>query len=54
MSVNWSGNVHFSAADQVAPTTVEELQEAVTRSARVRALGTAHSFSTIADTILHG
>ena len=50
MAVNWSGNVHFSAADQVSPSTVEELQEAVTSSARVRALGTAHSFSTVADT----
>src|SRR6478752_8399372 len=50
VAVNWSGNVHFSAADQASPSTVEELQEVVTSSARVRALGTAHSFSTVADT----
>jgi len=48
--VNWSGNVQFSAADQAVPTSVEELQQVVTGSARVRALGTAHSFSTVADT----
>jgi xylitol oxidase len=49
--VNWGGNVTFSAADYAAPTSVEELQELVARSDLVRALGTRHSFSTVADTL---
>ncbi|RKS75376.1 xylitol oxidase [Motilibacter peucedani] len=47
---NWAGNVTFSASEVVRPTTVAELQELVARSPRVRALGTGHSFSTVADT----
>ena len=47
---NWGGNVTFAAVEQAAPASVEELQELVARSRRVRAVGTLHSFSTIADT----
>lgn len=47
---NWAGNVTFRAARVAAPRSVEELQELVAGSARLRALGTAHSFNTIADT----
>lgn len=47
---NWAGNVVFSTDDVRRPTSVEELQDAVAGSRLVRALGTGHSFSTIADT----
>jgi len=47
---NWAGNVHFGAARIVRPRTVDELRLAVRGTQRLRALGTAHSFSPIADT----
>jgi len=46
---NWAGNVTYSAARLHEPRTVEELQEIVARSPRLRALGTGHSFNRIAD-----
>ena len=48
---NWGGNVTFSAAEQAVPSTLEELQELVARTPRIRAVGTRHSFSTVADTV---
>ena len=47
---NWSGNVTFRAAAVHRPGTVEAVQELVATSPRVRALGSTHSFSTVADT----
>ncbi|WP_431967753.1 FAD-binding protein [Actinacidiphila sp. bgisy160] len=47
---NWGGNVAFTARRLHHPESVTELQEIVARSRRVRALGTRHSFSTVADT----
>lgn len=47
---NWARNVTFSAAHVHRPTSVEELAEIVAGSSRLRALGTGHSFSTVADT----
>jgi xylitol oxidase len=47
---NWAGNVTFAAATVHRPTSVEELQEVVASSGRIRALGSGHSFSTVADT----
>ncbi|MBW0115769.1 D-arabinono-1,4-lactone oxidase [Pseudonocardia abyssalis] len=47
---NWAGNVVFSAREVHRPTSVGELQELVAESDRVRALGTGHSFSPVADT----
>ncbi|MBO0776226.1 MAG: FAD-binding protein [Actinobacteria bacterium] len=47
---NWAGNVVFSAGDVHRPRSVTALQALVARSRRVRALGTGHSFSPIADT----
>lgn len=47
---NWGGNVAFTARRLHHPESVAELQEIVARSPRVRALGTRHSFSTVADT----
>jgi xylitol oxidase len=47
---NWAGNVRFSARQVHRPRSVPELQRLVAASPRVRALGTGHSFSPIADT----
>lgn len=47
---NWAGNVVFSAAELCRPRTVAALQSLVAGSRRIRALGTGHSFSRIADT----
>ncbi|HEY0734617.1 MAG TPA: FAD-binding protein [Herpetosiphonaceae bacterium] len=47
---NWAGNYTYSAARLHAPTTTEELQALVRGHSRVKALGTRHSFNSIADT----
>jgi alditol oxidase len=47
---NWAGNVTFAAERLHRPGSVPELQRLVARSARVRALGTGHSFNRLADT----
>jgi xylitol oxidase len=47
---NWAGNVRFTPASLHEPASVAELQSLVARAARVRALGTGHSFNRIADT----
>jgi len=47
---NWAGNVAFRAERVHTPTSVAALQEIVAGSSAVRALGTGHSFSAIADT----
>jgi xylitol oxidase len=47
---NWAGNVTFAAAHVHHPASVDEARRIVAASQRVRALGTAHSFSPIADT----
>lgn len=47
---NWAGNIIFSARRTHRPASVAQLQVLVAGSDRVRALGTGHSFSPIADT----
>ncbi|WP_375481464.1 FAD-binding protein [uncultured Jatrophihabitans sp.] len=47
---NWAGNVSFGAEHLRRPQTVEQLQEVVGASSRIRALGSGHSFNRIADT----
>jgi alditol oxidase len=47
---NWAGSITFRAARTHRPSTVEQLRELVAAGAQVRALGSGHSFSTIADT----
>lgn len=47
---NWAGTHTYAAARIVTPRTVEELQEIVAASPRVRALGSRHSFNDLADT----
>jgi xylitol oxidase len=46
---NWSGNVIYGARTLHRPRTVSELQRLVAGRDRVRALGSRHSFSSIAD-----
>src|SRR5262249_37676210 len=46
---NWAGNYTYSAARLHAPKTIAEIQEVVTRSRKLRALGSRHSFNNIAD-----
>jgi xylitol oxidase len=50
MQSNWAGNLAFSAAEVRRPATVAELRSTVAASRRAKALGSAHSFSDIADT----
>lgn len=51
---NWAGNVSARPARQAAPASVGELAEAVRRAAedglRVKAVGTGHSFTSVAAT----
>jgi len=47
---NWAGNYTYSAARFHAPETIEQLQDLVLRSSKLRALGSRHSFNGIADT----
>ena len=48
--LNWAGNVAFAAAEVLRPSSVAELQDLVSHRRHVRALGSGHSFSPIADT----
>ena len=50
MTVNWAGNVTFAERELARPTSIDELQEIVRSNDRVKALGSRHSFSTVADT----
>lgn len=47
---NWAGNIVYSAAAMAVPKSVAELQDIVRAAGKVRALGSRHSFNTIADT----
>ncbi|MFC3690521.1 FAD-binding protein [Aquipuribacter hungaricus] len=49
-TTNWAGNITFSASAVHRPTSVAELQSLVAGARRVRALGSGHSFSPVADT----
>ncbi len=48
--LNWAGNQTYGAKEILEPSTVDEVQDLVVRWPRVRALGTRHSFTGIADT----
>lgn len=47
---NWAGNVSYHSREVLYPKTLEEVQEAIRKLKLVKALGSQHSFSTIADT----
>jgi alditol oxidase len=49
ISSNWAGNYTYRAAQFHQPETVEQIQELVRRSNKLKALGTRHSFNDIAD-----
>jgi alditol oxidase len=46
---NWAGNLTFSASEYHRPTSLEEVQELVRKSKKIKTTGTRHSFSNIAD-----
>jgi alditol oxidase len=48
---NWAGNHRYRAERLHRPATVEELREVVATAARVRVLGSRHSFSDMADSV---
>jgi alditol oxidase len=47
---NWAGNIAYSAANFDAPATIAEVQSIVAAAAKVRSVGSRHSFNDIADT----
>ncbi len=47
---NWAGNIEFAPASVAEPESLEQLQDVVAASARVRVLGSGHSFNRLADT----
>lgn len=46
---NWAGNYTYSSTRLHSPTTVEQIQQIVARSNKLKTLGTRHSFNAIAD-----
>ncbi len=48
---NWAGNLTYHAQHRETPASIEEVQQAVKRLPTLRALGSRHSFNTIADSI---
>jgi len=49
MTDNWAQSYTYRASSIEQPTTVEAVQELVARAPHVRALGTRHSFTALAD-----
>ena len=47
--INWAGNLVYSAPQILEPEHIEQIQELVQRSSKLKALGTRHSFNEIAD-----
>lgn len=46
---NWSGNFQFGTIQVLRPETVEDIQSIVRGSAKLKVIGTRHSFNRIAD-----
>jgi alditol oxidase len=46
---NWAGNLTYGTTNLFEPNTVEEVQQAILKCNKVRALGTRHCFNRIAD-----
>ncbi len=46
---NWSKNVHFSTDRVYAPTTLEDVRAIVQANAKLKGLGSRHSFNNVAD-----
>ncbi|WP_020658546.1 FAD-binding protein [Amycolatopsis benzoatilytica] len=49
MTENWAGNLTYRGREILAPRTLAEAQELVAGATRVKALGSRHSFNTVAD-----
>ena len=47
---NWAGNHTYAARRVLEPRSVAELQEVLAGAKRVRAVGSRHSFTDLADT----
>jgi alditol oxidase len=47
---NWAANITYSAARVLEPRTVEDAQELIAATDRIRPLGTRHAFNRVADT----
>jgi xylitol oxidase len=50
---NWAGNLEYATDQVVYPETVEQVQEFVRKTDRLRALGSQHCFNKIADSPHH-
>ena len=50
IETNWAGNVTFTPRRVARPGSVDELRRLVAGSDRLRAVGSRHSFNTLADT----
>ncbi|WP_022873503.1 FAD-binding protein [Nesterenkonia alba] len=48
--LNWAKNLRYSAQRVLTPTSLDQLREAVAQAERLKALGSRHSFNTVADT----
>ncbi len=46
---NWAGNLEYSTTNINYPETIEQLQELVKQSAKLKVIGSRHSFNKIAD-----
>jgi xylitol oxidase len=46
---NWAGNITYGTDRVHTPASVDEVREVVKHCAKIRALGSRHSFNTIAD-----
>ena len=46
---NWAGNISYQASHWHVPTTLEQVQNIVQNSHKIRGLGSRHSFNSIAD-----
>ena len=49
MTTNWAGNYTYGAERIHEPATLDELRSLVSSAARIRVLGSRHSFNAIAD-----
>lgn len=49
VEMNWAGNHTYQAARIHAPRTIADVQQLVAGSAKIRGLGTRHSFNDVAD-----
>ena len=47
---NWAGSHEYAAPSFVEPSSIDELRDVIASTARVRALGSRHSFNDLADT----